>query len=127
MLASVTDGWLWLLAAAATVIHCSAMARWIPDRNFRVAYPVIVVGCGLGAMAIGRVEGFSLAAMIALYASSLIGLTIGLFPSRKLITMYAVEVQRGVRREKYDFPLWHRLFWCVPVVGMTLAAFALTH
>ncbi|WP_151898320.1 hypothetical protein [Streptomyces sp. C8S0] len=94
MLASVAIEWLWLMAAAATVINCSAMGKWIPDQTFRVAYPLIVVGCGVGTIAIGRAQHFSLAAMIALYASSLIGMTIGLFPSRKLITLYAVEVKR---------------------------------
>ncbi|WP_251060367.1 hypothetical protein [Streptomyces sp. ISL-100] len=126
MLASVATGWLWLMAAAATVIHCSAMAKWIPRRKFRMVYPFIITGCGIGTIAFGQLRGFTLAAMIALYSFSLIGLTVGLFPSRKLFTMWAHELNEGVTRERYDFPRWHVPFSIFCVIVMLIAASVLT-
>jgi hypothetical protein len=122
MLATVATQWLLLMAAAATVINCSAMAKWIPDRKFRVTYPLIVVGCGLGMVAVGLSERFTVADMVTLYAFSLVGLTMALFPSRKLITEYAEEVKQGVTRDRYEWPLLHRLWWGVSLIGMWFAA-----
>ncbi|MFC9744900.1 hypothetical protein [Streptomyces niveus] len=126
MLASVPAGWLWLMAAAATAVHVAALARWIPLRRFRAAYPLIIVGCGAGAVAYGRTEGFTLAAMLAMYAFSLAGLTVGLFPTRKLFTAWALEMNSGVTRDRYDVPRSHIAFCVVCVSVMALAAFALT-
>lgn len=126
MLASVAIGWLWLMAAAATVVHCSAMAKWIPRRKFRMVYPFIIVGCGIAAIALGRGNELTPAAMLALYSFSLIGLTIGFFPSRKLLTMWTHEINEGVTREKYEWPRSHLVFCCACVVVMAVAATALT-
>ncbi|MDW4908963.1 hypothetical protein RB628_27400 [Streptomyces sp. ADMS] len=126
VLASLAVGWLWLMATAATVVHCSAMAKWIPLPKFRTVYPVIIVGCGIGAVAVGRFRGFELTAMLALYAFALIGLTIGLLPSRKLFMTYAREIGEGVTREKYDIPSWQIVFCVFAVIAMLVAAFALT-
>ncbi|TFI26622.1 hypothetical protein E4P36_16025 [Streptomyces sp. 4R-3d] len=64
--------------------------------------------------------------MLAMYAFSLAGLTVGLFPTRKLFTAWALEMNSGVTRDRYDVPRSHIAF-CVVCVGvMALAAFALT-
>lgn len=126
MLASAPTGWLWLMATAATAVHVAAMARWIPLRRFRIAYPLIIVACGAGAVAYGRTEGFMLPAMLAMYAFSLVGLTLGLFPTRELFTTWALEMNSGVTRARYDVPRRHIVFCVVSVSLMALAAFALT-
>ncbi len=126
VLASVAVYWLWLMAAAATVVHCSAMAIWIPLRKFRMMYPPVCVMGGAGIVAAGRGEGFTLASMIVLYAFALIGLTIGLFPTRKLFTVYAHEINEGVTRERYDYPRWHIAFCIASAIIMMFAASALT-
>jgi hypothetical protein len=104
VLASVATEWLWLMAVAATAVHCSAMAVWIPLRIVRLTYPPVIVGCGMGAVAYGQSGGSTLASMLAMYAFALIGLTIGMFPTRKLFTMWAREIDRGVTRARYDYP-----------------------
>ncbi|MFJ6831993.1 hypothetical protein [Streptomyces sp. NPDC091209] len=126
MLASVSTEWLWLLAMAATVIHCSAMAKWIPVQKFWTVYPSIMVGCGTGAGAVGLRSGFGLGAMLVLCAFALIGLTIGLFPTRKLLTAWAQEINNGVTRDRYDYPRSHVVFCIVVVVALLIAGFALT-
>ncbi|GAA2262481.1 hypothetical protein GCM10010232_62640 [Streptomyces amakusaensis] len=126
MLASVGTGWLWLMAGAATVVHVSAMALWIPDRKFRMAYPFITVLCGACMIMAGRAEGFSLATMLVAYAFALIGLTIGMLPSRKLATMWAREINAGVTRETYDLPRRHIVFCIGVVVVMLFAGSVLT-
>ncbi|MCT9081440.1 hypothetical protein [Streptomyces fulvoviolaceus] len=126
MLASVATEWLWLMAATATVVHCGAMARWIPVQRFWRAYPFIWVLCLAGMIAVGRSAGFSLAAMLVMYAFSLIGLTIGMFPSRKLFTRWSAEINAGETPEDYDYPRSHLTFCVVVVVVMLFAAFALT-
>ncbi|MER5604386.1 hypothetical protein [Streptomyces sp. NPDC002265] len=126
MLASVSIEWLWLLAAAATVIHCFAMARWIPVRKLSVAYPFVIVVCGIGAGAFGRRAGFGLDAMLVMYAFALLGLTIGLFPTRKLFRTWADEIGNGVTRDRYDYPRLHLVFCVVVVVALLAAGFALT-
>ncbi|MFI2263774.1 hypothetical protein [Streptomyces tubercidicus] len=40
--------------------------------------------------------------MLVLHSFGWAGLTIGLFPARKLMHKYATEVNAGVKREKYD-------------------------
>ncbi|WP_437579398.1 hypothetical protein [Sorangium sp. So ce887] len=104
MFASVAAGWLWLMAAAATVIYCSTMAMWIPLRKFRMTYPLIIFGCGIGMVAFGQQRGFTLTSMLALHSFSLIGLTIRMVPTRKLFTMWTHEINEGVIRERYDCP-----------------------
>ncbi|MFE9018055.1 hypothetical protein ACFYNL_05670 [Streptomyces sp. NPDC007808] len=126
MLASVATGWLWLLAAATTVIHCLVMAKWVPLRRFRLAYPVTIVGCGLGTLALGQLRGLTLPALLTLYSFSLIGLTIGLLPSRKLLTKYAHELRQGTKRDSYDYPRRNIAFCVACVVATNVAAFVLT-
>ncbi|MFE9440994.1 hypothetical protein ACFYO2_18730 [Streptomyces sp. NPDC006602] len=126
MLTSVATEWLWLMAATATVVHCSAMARWIPVRRFWVAYPFIWVLCLAGMIAVGQAQGFSLAAMLVGYAFALIGLTVGMFPSRKLFVGGTTEINEGETRETYDYPRSHLAFCVIITVLMLFAAFALT-
>ncbi|MFD3525786.1 hypothetical protein [Streptomyces sp. NPDC058653] len=126
MLAPVPTGWFWLLAAAVTVVHAAAMARWIPLRRFRYVYPCVIVACGAGAVLYGRSDGYTLPSMLAMYAFSIAGLTIGLFPTRRLFTAWAREMNNGVTRERYDVPPAHIVFCVGSVVVMALAAFALT-
>ncbi|MFE9098733.1 hypothetical protein [Streptomyces sp. NPDC007264] len=126
VLASVATGWLWLMATVAFTTHTYAMARWIPLRKFWKPYPFIMAGCGVGMIFFGQWRGFSLAAMVTGYAFALIGLTIGMFPTRKRFTVWAHEIEQGVRREKYDYPASHLAFCGVTVVAVLVLAFALT-
>jgi hypothetical protein len=126
VLASVASEWLWLMAATATVVHCSAMARWVPVQKFWMTYPFIWVLCLAGMIAVGRALGFSLAAMLVGYAFALIGLTIGMFPTRRLFALWSAEINEGETRETYDYPRSHLVFCAVTVVVMLIAASALT-
>ncbi|MFF4760195.1 hypothetical protein [Streptomyces sp. NPDC001292] len=91
-----------------------------------MTYPFIMAGCGVGAVLFGQWRGFSLAAMVTGYAFGLIGLTIGMFPTRKRFTVWAHEIEQGVRREKYDYPASHLVFCAVSVVALLVVALVLT-
>jgi hypothetical protein len=126
VLASVATGWLLLMAATASVIHFSAMALWIPVRKFQVSYPFVMGGCGAAAAACGQAQSFSLASILTMYTFALIGLTIGLLPSRKLFTTLAHDMADGVPHETYDYPRWYAVFCVASVVVVLLSGFALT-
>ncbi|MGW3461784.1 hypothetical protein ACWDE9_20270 [Streptomyces olivaceoviridis] len=127
MFTSVTTDWPWLLAVTALVIHCSAMAKWIPVQRFWTVYPFIWVVCGTGAVALGSWRGFALADMLVLCSFALIGLTIGMYPTRKLFTVWAHEINKGVTRERYDYPRSHLAFCGASVLVMLGAAVWLSH
>jgi hypothetical protein len=122
VLTSVATQWLWLLAIAALVIHCSAMAKWVPLQRFWTVYPFIWVVCGTGAVAYGAWRGFALETMLVVCSFALIGLTIGMYPTRKLLTEWAHEINQGVTRERYDYPRAHLAFCGASVIVMTAAA-----
>ncbi|MEU0007213.1 hypothetical protein ABZ079_23765 [Streptomyces sp. NPDC006314] len=124
---SVAAEWLWLLAIAALVIHCSAMAKWIPIQKFWTVYPFIWVLCGMGAVAFGSSRGFPLAHMLVLCSFALIGLTIGMYPTRKLFATWAHEINTGVTRERYDYPRSHLAFCGASVLVMLAVAVLLCH
>lgn len=127
MLASLDIGWLWLMAAASLVVHCAAMAMWIPVRRFRIAYPFIMAGCGTATIVLGgRTGGFTVAEMLVLVSSALVGLTIGLVPLRKLFMASAHELSEGAAGEEYKVPFWRLAFCVAVVVAMLLASFVLT-
>ncbi|MET8768078.1 hypothetical protein [Streptomyces sp. NPDC004658] len=127
MFTSVTTDWPWLLAVAALVIHCSAMAKWVPIQRFWAVYPFIWVVCGTGAVALGSWRRFALGDMLVLCSFALIGLTIGLYPTRKLFTVWAQEINNGVTRERYDYPRSHLAFCAASVLVMLAAAVLLAH
>ncbi len=127
MFTSVTTDWPWLLAVAALVIHCSAMAKWIPIQRFWTTYPFIWVVCGTGAVAFGSWRGFPLPDMLVLCSFALVGLTIGMYPTRKLFAVWAHEINEGVTRERYDYPRSHLAFCGASVLVMLAAAVLVTH
>ncbi|MFB6827538.1 hypothetical protein [Streptomyces hydrogenans] len=112
MIGTADGGW-WSAAAVITALHCSAMAAWIPVRRFRIVYPFAIVGCG--AVVAPAVD-------VRLYALSLVGLTVGLWPTRKLLTLWSHEIGRGVTRERYDWPRSHLAFCVLCVTGGAIAA-----
>ncbi|MEU7151937.1 hypothetical protein AB0B15_28500 [Streptomyces sp. NPDC045456] len=64
--------------------------------------------------------------MLVLYSFAWVGITIGLFPSRKLMYRYAEEISRGVKREKYPFPARYLVAAVASVVVMSFLAYGLT-
>lgn len=127
VLASLDIGWLWLMAAVSVVAHCTAMVIWIPVRRFRIAYPFIMVGCGIATIVLGwQARGFTVAQMLVLVSFALIGLTIGLLPLRKLFMASAYELSKGAPGGNHKVPFW-RLAFCVGVVTIALlVSFVLT-
>ncbi|WP_240467979.1 hypothetical protein [Streptomyces dangxiongensis] len=125
MLTSVATQWLWLLAVTALVLHCSAMAKWIPVQRFWTVYPFIWVVCGTGGVAYGVWRGFAVEDMLVVCSFALIGLTIGMYPTRKLFAEWAREINRGVTRERYDYPRSHLAFCGASVLVMSAAAILL--
>ncbi|MEU8585794.1 hypothetical protein AB0C59_02090 [Streptomyces sp. NPDC048664] len=126
MLTSVAAEWPWILAITALVVHCSAMAKWIPLQRFQTAYPFIWVVCGVGAVAYGASRGFPLERVLAVSSFALLGMTIGMYPTRRLFTAWAREIGRGETRERYDYPRSHLAFCVTSMLVMSLAAFLLT-
>ncbi|MBL1082263.1 hypothetical protein JK359_09745 [Streptomyces actinomycinicus] len=63
--------------------------------------------------------------MLAVCSFALIGLTIGMYPTRKLFTEWAHEINQGETRERYDYPRTHLAFCGVSVLVMTAAAILL--
>ncbi|MFF7656587.1 hypothetical protein ACFZCY_43400 [Streptomyces sp. NPDC007983] len=112
MLTSLPLVYLLLMAAAATSLFSFAMIKWNPGRQSKVAWPLISIACCFGMILVGRhqYQRWSAQQMLVLYSFGWTGLTIGLFPSRKLIHKYATEVNEGVKREKYEIPARYQIF-----------------
>ncbi|GAA5615588.1 hypothetical protein CP981_06595 [Streptomyces platensis] len=106
MLASLPLVYLLVLAAAATSLFCFSMTKWIPGRKGRTVFPLVSAACCLGMILVGRIQyqHWPVQHMLILYSFAWVGLTIGLFPARKLMHKYATEINAGVKREKYDVP-----------------------
>lgn len=106
MLTSLPLVHLLIMAAAATFLFCFSMAKWIPGRRGKIVFPLVSAGCCLGMILVGRIQyqHWPVQHMLVLYSFAWTGLTIGLFPARKLMHKYATEVNAGVKREKYDVP-----------------------
>ncbi|GAA2388157.1 hypothetical protein GCM10010420_09180 [Streptomyces glaucosporus] len=126
MLTSLSIGWLWLLAAASTALSSGALGSWIPLRKFRIAYPVIMVACGVGLVAFCRLNGFSPAEALVMYSSAHIGLTLGMLPMRKLFREGFERWRRGELTEPIEVPRRYLVFFAVSLVLVSLAGFALT-
>ncbi|MFE5870078.1 hypothetical protein ACFQ6V_15710 [Streptomyces roseifaciens] len=128
MLASLPIAYLLFMAAAATLVFCFAMTKWIPGRRGKTVFPLVSIGCCFGMILVGRLQSVHGGAqhMLVLYSFSWIGLTVGLFPSRKLMHMYATEINQGVKREKYTVPVRYQFAAVIPVIVMAFLAFALS-
>ncbi|MCC3653725.1 hypothetical protein LIX60_20115 [Streptomyces sp. S07_1.15] len=126
MLASVPMGWLWLLAAASTVLSSCLLGSWIPLRQFRIAYPVTMVVGGAGLIVVCRAQGIDLTGALVMYSCAHIGLTLGLLPQRKLFKEVYERWRRGEATDHLKAPRAHLAFLAVSVVGVLLAGFALT-
>lgn len=126
VLASAPIGWLWLLSAAATVLHCSAMGAWIPARKFQIVYPPAMVGLGAIALAVARLEGISLPEALVMQASVLIGGTIGMLPLRTTLQQTVADWKQGVTKEHHDIPRRHLAFFAFCLVVVSFAGAALT-
>ncbi|MCF3105189.1 hypothetical protein IPZ58_26880 [Streptomyces roseoverticillatus] len=128
MLASLPIAYLLLLAAAATFVFCFAMTKWIPGRRGKIVFPLVSIGCCLGMILAGRLQSshWGPQHMLVLYSFSWIGLTLGLFPSRKLMHTYATEINQGVKREKYPVPVRYQLAAIFSVIIMTFLAYGLS-
>ncbi|MEU4203679.1 hypothetical protein [Streptomyces sp. NPDC045470] len=128
MLASLPLAWLLLMAAVATFVFSFAMAAWIPGRKGRVVFPLVSLACCLGMVLVGQFQyqHWSPRHMLVLYSFAWVGITIGLFPSRKLMYRYAEEISRGVKREKYPFPARYLVAAVASVVVMSFLAYGLT-
>ncbi|MGK5545368.1 hypothetical protein ACSNOH_11640 [Streptomyces sp. URMC 127] len=128
MLTSLPVTYLLLMAAAATSVFCFAMTKWFPGRQGKVVFPLMSIGCCLGMILVGQLEPahWSPKHMLVLYSFGWFGLTLGMFPSRKLMHMYMTEINQGVRREKYPVPVRYQLAAIISVVVMTFLAHGLS-
>ncbi|PWI11299.1 hypothetical protein DIZ27_07965 [Streptomyces sp. NWU339] len=126
MLTSVPTGWLWLLAAASTVLSSYVLGSWIPLRKFRIAYPVIMVTCGAVLVVVCRLKGFSLAEALVMYSCAHISLPLGLLPQRKVLKEGHERWRRGEAVGPIEVPRRHAAFFAVCLVGVLFAGFALT-
>ncbi|WP_173864712.1 hypothetical protein [Streptomyces roseifaciens] len=127
MLAQLPLACLLLIAAAATLVFCFAMDRWMKVRKLTVAFLVISAGCCLGMIAVGSLQHqhWNARQMLVLYSFAWGGLTIGMFPSRKLFLKYGDEMRRGVKREKYEYPARCQAALYASVILMCFLAFVL--
>ncbi|MFB1048022.1 hypothetical protein [Streptomyces chrestomyceticus] len=124
MLVSLPLAYLILMAAAATFVFSFAMAKWIPGRKGKIVFPAVSVACCLGMILAGQLhyQHWSPQHMLVQYSFGWVGLTVGLFPSRKLMHRYAEEINRGVKREKYDVPKRYTMFAVMTVIVMSFVA-----
>ncbi|MEV5551586.1 hypothetical protein AB0L35_36575 [Streptomyces sp. NPDC052309] len=127
MLARLPLGVPLLMAAGATLLLCLAAQRWFRPRGRTVAKLALVsAGCCLGMVVTGAVQrDWSVAQMLILYSFTLAGALIGLFPSRRLLSAFAEESRRGVRRDRYHLPVRHQAAFYGAVILMGLLAFVL--
>ncbi|MEV4744455.1 hypothetical protein [Streptomyces sp. NPDC049555] len=116
-----------LMAAFATLVFCLAIDRWMKVRKLTLAFLVISVGCCLGMIVVGGLEyqHWTARQMLVEYAFMWTGLTIGMFPSRKLFLEYGDEWRRGIKREKYEYPARYQAALYLSVVLMGFLGFIL--
>ncbi|GAA0468649.1 hypothetical protein ACFQ2B_20460 [Streptomyces stramineus] len=128
VLASLPIAYLLLMAAVATLIFCLAMIKWIPSRKGKAVFPLVSIGCCLGMVLVGRLQyqHWAPQQMLVLYSFAWTGVTIGLFPSRKLLHTYAVEINQGVKREKYEIPARYQIAAVASVIVMCFLAYGLS-
>ncbi|MEU1819340.1 hypothetical protein ABZ543_29770 [Streptomyces roseifaciens] len=127
VLATLPLPYLLLMAAFSTILFCLAMDRWTKTRKLTMALFALCVGGCLGMIAVGRLQyqHWSAHQMLVLYSFTLTGLTIGLFPSRRLFLKYGDERRRGVKRDTYEYPARYQAALYISVVVMCLLAFIL--
>ncbi|GGO54622.1 hypothetical protein [Streptomyces lasiicapitis] len=127
MLARLPLVWLLLMAALATFAFCFAIDRWMKERKLTVVFLVISVGCCLGMIAVGgaQVQNWNARQMLVLYSFAWTGLTIGMFPTRKLLITYGDEYRHGIQREKYEYPKRYFAALLFSVILMCFLAFVL--
>ncbi|MFV8132781.1 hypothetical protein [Streptomyces syringium] len=128
MLAQLPLPHLLMMAAFTTVVFCLAMDRWTKTRKLTVVLFVLCTGGCLGMIAVGRLQyqHWSARQMLVLYSFALAGLTIGVFPSRKLFQKYGDELRRGVKRDRYEYPARYQVALYVSVIVMCFLAFILS-
>ncbi|WP_242902247.1 hypothetical protein [Actinomadura terrae] len=122
MLARLPLGYLLLMATFATSLLCLAVDRWMRERKATAAFVIMSVVCCLGMVVVGalQAEHWNVRQMLVCYSFAWLGLTIGLFPARKLFREFADEWRRGVRRDEYKLPVRYRV---APVVSVTVSGF----
>ncbi|MFJ8546693.1 hypothetical protein ACIRFH_32890 [Streptomyces sp. NPDC093586] len=116
----------WLLPAAATALSSCLLGSWIPFRKFRIAYPVVMVTCGVFMIVVCRLNGFGLSEALVMYSCAHIALLLGLFPQRKMFKDILERWRRGEATDHIRPPRRHLAFFAVCVVGVLFAGFALT-
>ncbi|CAM5319613.1 hypothetical protein [Streptomyces abikoensis] len=125
MLAQLPLVYTLLMAAFATFVFCLAIDRWMKARKLTLVFLVISAGCCLGMIEVGALQyqHWSARQMLVEYSFTWTGLTIGMFPSRKLFLEYGNEWRRGVRREKYAYPARCQAALYVSVILMGFLGF----
>ncbi|MHB9859589.1 hypothetical protein [Streptomyces sp. YIM S03343] len=128
MLARLPLPCLLLMAALSTLFLCFALYGWSKERKLAARACVVSVGCCLGMVAVGAVQyqDWTAGQMLVGYSFAWTGLTIGLFPSRKLIREYAEERRHGAEKVKFEYPKQHWRFLFGAVTVMILLAFVLS-
>ncbi|MGK5548300.1 hypothetical protein ACSNOH_26755 [Streptomyces sp. URMC 127] len=128
MLAQLPLPHLLLMAAFSTVVFCCAMDRWTKTHKLTAVLFVLCIGGCLGMVAVGRLQyqHWNARQMLVLYSFALTGLTVGLFPSRKLFMKYGDEWRRGVKRDTYEYPARYQAALYVSVIVMCFLAFVLS-
>ncbi|MFE9937579.1 hypothetical protein [Streptomyces hirsutus] len=126
MLTSVPIGWLWLLAAASTVLSSCVLGSMIPLRKFRIAYPVIMVSGGAVLIVVCRLNGIDLTGALVMYSCAHIGLALGILPQRKLFKEIHERWRRDEATDHLKAPRRHNIFLVVCFCVVGFAGFALT-
>ncbi|MET7315564.1 hypothetical protein ABZX83_09190 [Streptomyces thermoviolaceus] len=128
MLAQLPLPWLLLMAAFAT-----SLATWGAHALFRL-YKVTatvaalsIVTC-LGFIAEGRIQPqhWNARQMLVLYSFAWTGITIGLFPSRKVYFKWVDDWNKGIRRDRYKLPRRYQAAFVLSFTTMVLLAFLLS-
>ncbi|MFF7402736.1 hypothetical protein [Streptomyces murinus] len=117
-----------LFAAVATAILGFGV-HWVFRSGKAMAlYLVISVGCCLGMIGAGSLQyqHWSASQMLIMYTFSWLGLTVGFFPSRKLLRHYADEQRRGRDLKGSPYPAKYQAPLYISVGIMIILGFLLS-
>ncbi|MET8469074.1 hypothetical protein ABZY90_00250 [Streptomyces sp. NPDC006422] len=73
-----------------------------------------------------KIKGMDLPSMLVLYTSAHLALSIGILPQRRLFKEVFERGRNGEENPEITVPTWHKVFFGVSLVVVSVGGFALT-
>lgn len=127
MLAQLPLPYPLLMAGFATLALCLYVDRWLKIRKMTTVFLVASVACCIGMIIVGglQYQHWNPKQMLVIYSFSWIGILVGLLPIRKPYREYLDEIDRGIKREKYEYQKWRVMMPAVSISATSILGFLL--